>query len=267
MKSRKDHLSKAVFAYYKDPVMINQGHRQWLWDVNGKRYLDLFAGIVTVSVGHCHPKVNAALEAQIKKLWHTTTIYFYPTIHEYTQKLLSKMPKHLNAVLYTNTGSEANDLALYLSRMHTGRFDIVSLRNGYHGMSPYTMGITSLNTWRYNVPTGFGIHHSMNADVFRGPWGGKNCRDSPSQTIRDCSCAENECLAGENYANQVQDLLQHSAPKGGKIAAFIAESIQGVGGAVQFPKNFLKKTADMVQSAGGLVISDEVNFTQPLLLF
>ncbi len=112
--------------------------------------MDLFAGIVTVSVGHCHPKVNAALQAQMSKLWHTTTIYLYPSINEYAQKLVSKMPGNLKVCLFTNSGSEANDLAMYLARLHTGKFDILSLRNGYHGMSPYTMAITSLNTWKYN---------------------------------------------------------------------------------------------------------------------
>lgn len=142
--------------------MIHQGYKQWLWDVNGKRYLDLFAGIVTVSVGHCHPKVNAALERQIKKLWHTTNIYMYPSIHDYTQKLIQKMPGNLKVCIFTNSGSEANDLAMYMARLYTGRFDIISLRNGYHGMSPYTMGLTSLNTWKFSVPTGFGVTQTMN---------------------------------------------------------------------------------------------------------
>lgn len=226
---RQEHLSKAIFAYYKKPVQIVQGHKQWLFDSDGNRYLDLFAGIVTISVGHCHPRVVSALEQQIKKLWHTTTIYYYPTITEYTKKLLSKMPKGLDAVLYTNSGSEANDLALFLARLYTGRHEIVSLRNAYHGMSPYTMGITSLSTWRYNVPIGFGIVHTMNPDVYRGVWGGRACRDSPSQVLgRDCACSQGECAACENYVNQVQDVLNHSTPKG-KVAAFIAESIQGVG--------------------------------------
>lgn len=78
LKIRKTNFSKGLFAYYKEPIMIHQGHKQWLFDVNNKRYLDLFAGIVTVSVGHCHPKVNAALQEQMQKLWHTTTIYLYP---------------------------------------------------------------------------------------------------------------------------------------------------------------------------------------------
>jgi alanine-glyoxylate transaminase/(R)-3-amino-2-methylpropionate-pyruvate transaminase len=80
-------------------------------------------------------------------------------------------------------------------------------------MSPYTMGLTALHTWRFPVANGFGIHHTMNADVYRGPWGGKNCRDSPIQTSRDCDCGPNECLACNNYVSQVQDSLQHSAPK------------------------------------------------------
>ena len=96
-------------------------------------------------------------------------------------------------------------------------------------------------------------------DVYRGPWGGKNCRDSPIQSPRDCNCKPNECQACDNYVNQVQDVLVHSMPKGGKIAAFFAESIQGVGGAVQFPKDYIKRTAEIVRSGGGLYVADEVN--------
>lgn len=162
MKTKRENLTKGSPAYYREHLLIHQGHKQWLWDTNGKRYLDLFAGIVTVSVGHCHPKVNQALEEQINKLWHTTSIYLYPGIHEYTQKLLKKFPSKFNVVLFANSGSEANDLALYLSRLYTGNFDIISLRNAYHGMSPYTMGITNLSTWKYNIPTAFGIQTVMN---------------------------------------------------------------------------------------------------------
>lgn len=258
LKIRKTNLSKGLFAYYKDHVMVHKGYKQWLWDVHGKRYLDLFAGIVTVSVGHCHPKVNAALHEQIEKLWHTTSIYLYPGLSEYAEKLVSKMPGKLKACLFVNSGSEANDLAMYLARLYTGRFEILSLRNAYHGMSPYTMGLTSLSTWKFSVPAGNGIIQTMNPDVYRGVWGGKNCRDSPVQSSRECSCQPGECQACDNYVDQVKDVLIHSAPKGGKVAAFFAESIQGVGGAVQFPKDFVRRTAELVQSNGGLFVADEV---------
>jgi len=258
LKGRKSNFSKGLFAYYKDHLLVTKGHMQWLWDSNGKRYLDLFAGIVTVSVGHCHQKVNAALHEQIDKLWHTTNIYLYPGHTEYAEKLASKMPGNLKVCLFVNSGSEANDLAMYLARLYTNRFDIISLRNAYHGMSPYTMGLTSLNTWKYAVPNGFGIHQTMNPDVYRGVWGGNKCRDSPVQSLRECSCDSNECDACEKYVEQFNDVLVHSTPKGGKIAAFFAESIQGVGGTVQFPKGFIKKIAQQVQSNGGLYVADEV---------
>jgi alanine-glyoxylate transaminase/(R)-3-amino-2-methylpropionate-pyruvate transaminase len=105
-----------------------QGHKQWLWDINGKRYLDLFAGIVTVSVGHCHPKVNEALKNQIDNLWHTTSIYMYPSVHEYAKKLVAKFPGNLKVAIFTNSGSEANDMAMFMARLYTGKFDIMSLR-------------------------------------------------------------------------------------------------------------------------------------------
>ena len=97
------------------------------------RFLDLFGGIVTVSVGHCHPKVNAALEEQVKTLWHTTSIYLQPKIHEYAEKLTATLPDNLNCVYLVNSGSEANDLAIMMARLYTGNYDIISLRNSYHG--------------------------------------------------------------------------------------------------------------------------------------
>jgi alanine-glyoxylate transaminase/(R)-3-amino-2-methylpropionate-pyruvate transaminase len=127
---RKNHLTVGPITHFKEPVMLHQGHKQWLFDIKGKRYLDLFAGIVTVGVGHCHPKVNAALHQQIDKLWHTTTIYMYPSIHEYAKKLASKFPGNLKVVLFANSGSEANDIAMYMARLYTGKFDILSLRFG-----------------------------------------------------------------------------------------------------------------------------------------
>ncbi|KAL8616380.1 hypothetical protein ACOMHN_032234 [Nucella lapillus] len=257
MQIRKEHLIPGLLTFYKDPVYIHQGHMQYLWDTAGTRYLDLFAGIVTVSVGHCHPKVVAAAEAQMKKLWHTTSIYLYPGIHQYARKLTSKLPGNLKVVILTNSGSEANDLALFMARLYTGVYDSVSLRNAYHGASPYLMGVTAISTWRYNTPTGFGVHQTMNPDVFRGPWGGARCRDSPGQTIRPCECPEGSCQASDMYVDQLEDVLKHSLPKD-KCGAFFAEAIQGVGGAVQLPKGYLKKAFELVRARGGVCISDEV---------
>lgn len=249
-------MQPSVLTFYKKPVMVHEGRMQWLFDIEGKRYLDLFGGIVTVSVGHCHPHVNEAAHKQLDKLWHTTSIYMYPTVHEYTERLVEKLPGNLKVCYLVNSGSEANDMAMLMARLYTGSFDIISLRNAYHGASPYTMGITSVGTWKYNIPQGFGNYQTMNPDVFRGPWGGSHCRDSPIQTIRTCSCEEGQCMAGDLYIDQLKDVMRHSLPP--KIAGFIAEPIQGVGGSVQYPKQFLKKAYEAVREKGGVCIADEV---------
>lgn len=255
-KLRSEKLSPGLVTYYKKPIMIHQGHMQWLYDTDGKRYLDLFAGIVTVSVGHCHPKVNKALHKQVDKLWHTTSIYMHPMIHEYAEKLTAKLPDNLQSVYFVNSGSEANDMAIMMARLYTGAYDLVSLRNAYHGMSPSTMGLTAQGSWNFQIPSGFGIHHVLNPDPFRGPWGGQNCRDSPVQTTRTCSCRAGECYASEMYVEQFKDTLRHGTPK--KIAGFWAEGIQGVGGTVQYPKGFMKEAYKATKEKGGLCISDEV---------
>ena len=188
---RRQNLGPSLTHYYSRPLHVHRGSMQWLWDTTGKRYLDFFGGIVTVSVGHCHPKVNAALHAQIDRLWHTTAIYLYPQIHEYARRLTATMPGNLKVCYFVNSGSEANDMAMMMARVYTGNYDILALRNAYHGMSPYTMGLTAHSTWRYDLPANLGIVHSMNPDPYRGPWGGGHCRDSPVQTERSCGCPAN----------------------------------------------------------------------------
>ncbi|XP_072272682.1 alanine--glyoxylate aminotransferase 2, mitochondrial isoform X2 [Pyxicephalus adspersus] len=229
---------------------------QWLFDHTGKRYLDLFAGIVTVSVGHCHPKVTEAAKKQMERLWHTTNIYLHSPIHKYAEKLTSIMPGKLKVAFLTNSGSEANDLAMLMARLHTGNFDIISLRSGYHGASPYTLGITSHSSYKPGLANGFGCHTTMCPDVFRGIWGGSHCRDSPVQTMRTCSCSPGSCNAKDRYIEQLKDTLDTSTTR--KLAAFIAEPIMGVGGAIQYPKNFLKEAYELIRERGGLCIADEV---------
>lgn len=194
----------------------------------------------------------------METLWHTTSIYMQPKIYEYAEKLASKMPGDLKVVYFVNSGSEANDMAILMARLYTKNHEIITLKNAYHGASPTTMGLTAQSTWRYPLPgIGNGIHHVMNADPYLGLWGGSNCRDSPVQTTRECNCSPGKCEAGDNYINQLEQEFKYSLPKG-RCAAMFAESMQGVGGTVQFPKNYLKQAVDLVHANGGLFISDEV---------
>ncbi|XP_031623743.1 alanine--glyoxylate aminotransferase 2, mitochondrial isoform X2 [Contarinia nasturtii] len=231
---------------------------QYLYDANGKCYLDCFGGIVTVSVGHCHPYVVEAVENQLRKLWHTTVIYMNPSLSLYSQKLSRKFPGDLNVVYLVNSGSEANDLALLLARLSTGNYEMISLQNCYHGMSYGTMGLTSSSNWRFPIPSvNSGIHHAKNPDPFNGRHGGRFCRTSPIQTNRNCGCITGECKATDIYFEELKDIFKYSIPKG-KCAGMIAESIQGVGGTVQFTKGYIKKASELVRNNGGVFISDEV---------
>ncbi len=238
--ARAKFVNPGVLTYYKDPVMIVEGHMQWLFDETGRRYLDGFAGIVTVSVGHCHPKVMEAANTQNNLLQHTTTIYLNPNITAFAEKLASTMPSgsDLSVCYFTNSGSEANDLAIMMSRLYTSNHEVVALRNCYHGMSPSAMGLTAQSTWKYPVPQGSGIHHAVNPNQYRGPWG------------------YDDADAGAKYAADVEDLIRSTTP--GAVAAFIAEPIQGVGGTVILPGGYLSKVYDTVRSFGGLCIADEV---------
>jgi len=250
-----------MLTYYSKPLLIHQGKMQWLWDHKGQRYLDMFGGIVTVSVGHCHPTVTDALHKQIDRLWHTTNIYMHPAVHQYAEKLVKTLPDNLKVVYFVNSGSEANDLAMLMSRLYTGNNDIITFRNAYHGMSPYTMGLTAHSTWKFKVPSGMGIHHVMNPDVYQGLWGTVGCRDCPvvPEGVSVCEEGEGECQdAVDKYMHQLDELIRYSLPKGNSVAGFFAESIQGVGGTVQYPKGYLKAAFARVRELGGVCISDEV---------
>jgi alanine-glyoxylate transaminase/(R)-3-amino-2-methylpropionate-pyruvate transaminase len=218
--------------------MVVEGSMQYVWDETGKRYLDGLGGIVTVSVGHCHPHVVAAANKQNELLQHSTTIYLNPNVGAFAEKLASKMPGDLKACYFVNSGSEANDLALLMARAYTQNYDLIALRNAYHGGNASGMGVTAHSSWKYNVPHSFGVHHALAPYPYRGVFG----YDDPD--------------AGKKYAADVKELIDFATP--GKVAGFIAESIQGVGGFVEFPAGYLKQTYEYIRAAGGVCIADEV---------
>ncbi|GBF91019.1 hypothetical protein Rsub_03874 [Raphidocelis subcapitata] len=231
---RKKYLSPSLFLHFKRPVMIVEGKQQYLFDERGRRFLDAFAGIVTVSVGHCHPEVVAATNAQAGLLQHTTTIYLNHQIAEYAKELADRMPGDLKVVYFVNSGSEANDMALMLARAYTGNYDIIALRNAYHGLSGDTMGLCGQHTWKQPVPQGFGVRHALNPDPYRGPFGND----------------------GKRYAEDVADVIRGATS--GRVAGFIAETIQGVGGATPLADGYLPEVYRTVREAGGICIADEV---------
>ncbi|CDP01392.1 unnamed protein product [Coffea canephora] len=147
--------------------------------------------------------------------------------------LLILLLLELQVVYFVNSGTEANELAMMMARLYSGNLGIIALRNAYHGGSSNTIGLTALNTWKYPIPQGE-IHHVINPNPYRGVFGSDASR----------------------YAEEVQDHIDHGSP--GKVASFIAETIQGVGGAVELAPGYLKLVYDIVRKAGGVCIADEV---------
>nr|CAH7725793.1 unnamed protein product [Callosobruchus chinensis] len=218
---RKQNLNPTMSTFYRKPLAFHSGSKQWLFDIDGNRYLDMFGGICTVSVGHCHPKITKVLTEQSDTLGHVSNVYFHEKIHE----------------------------------AHTGRYDVFSLKNGYHGMTYQVMEMTSLNTYKFSVPGSPGIYKTAVPDVYKGVWGGNKCRDSPVQADRTCSCM-GICEAGISYVEEFKSDLAHMVSKQ-NLAGFWAETIQGVGGIVQFPKNYIKGVYEVVKQHGGLFVADE----------
>ncbi|RWR79006.1 alanine--glyoxylate aminotransferase 2 2, mitochondrial-like protein isoform X2 [Cinnamomum micranthum f. kanehirae] len=232
-KKRKEFLSPSMFHFYHTPLNVVDGKKQYLFDENGRRFLDAFGGIATVCCGHCHPEVVEAIVNQTKRLQHSTIVYLNHNVADFAEALASKLPGDLKVVFFTNSGTEANELAMMIARLYTGCHDIVSLRNGYHGNAAGTMGMTAQSNWKFNVVQS-GVHHAMNPDPYRGAFGSD----------------------GLKYAKDVQDLIDYGT--WGRVAGFISEAIQGVGGIVELAPGYLPAVYKNIKKAGGLCIADEV---------
>jgi len=237
---RKQYLSPGLITYYQEPLLVVEGKMQYLWDETGKQYLDAFAGIVTVSVGHCHPYVIDKVKAQVGRLQHATTIYLHPTIGQLGKKLADKMPagSGLSQSYFTNSGSEANEIAILSSREFTKNTDVIAVRNGYHGGTSLPMALTAHGTWKFKTNANVNVKHATPGYCYRCPYG-----------LEYPSC-ELKC------AHDVEDLIRYETS--GDVACFIGEPIQGVGGAVTPPKEYFGIVYDIIRKHGGLCIADEV---------
>ena len=235
---RQRYVNPAIFTLYGEPLMIVEGHMQYLFDETGRRYLDLFGGIVTVSCGHCHPEIASRVAQQVETLQHATTIYLHPNFPLLAKRIAEKMPEGLDVTYFMNSGSEADDMAITMARLYTGNTDVIALRNGYHGGSGIAQSMTSHHTWQYPAVRGAYIHHAVCPDPYRSQYSG-----SPEHIA-------------EQSAEDIRQLIRFSTP--GRVAAFIAEPIQGVGGVTHGAPNYLKLAYDVIRAHGGLCIADEV---------
>ena len=234
----RQYLFSSVTTYYTDPLVTDHASMQYVWDVDGKKYLDFFGGIVTVSVGHCNPRVTTKIKAQVDKLQHGSTVFPNEAIVDIAEKLAQITPGEISKTYFTNSGTEANEMAIQLARVYTGNYEVVALRHGYSGRSQLAQGLTGHAPWRKSLPGTFGITHAINPYCYRCPFGLK---------YPDCGVA---------CAKDVENVIQTTTS--GSIGAFIAEPIQGVGGFITPPPEYFKIVFNIIKKYDGLFIADEV---------
>lgn len=240
-KRHREVLFPSVGTFYADAVCLDEGKGTRLKDLDGREYLDFFGGILTVSLGQAHPKVNAALHAQIDRLGHVSTLYPTVGIVELAEKLLALAPGKIGKAgkaFFTASGTEADETAVALAQIATGRTELIALRHGYSGRSMLAQSLTANKNYRAVPSQIAGIKHAHAPYCYRCPF---------NATHEHC---------GMKCATDIEELIQTTTT--GQIAGFLAEPIQGVGGFVVAPDGYFKVATDIIKKYGGLFICDEV---------
>ncbi|KAG2386759.1 hypothetical protein C9374_002503 [Naegleria lovaniensis] len=252
IQDRQKYLAKAQYTFYENPLMLVRGDKQYAFDENGRKYLDAYANVA--HVGYCHPHVIQATVDQLQFI-NSNTRYLHDKIVRLAEKLTSKMPQKsdLTVCFFVNSGSEANDLAVRLARVYTERNTIIALENSYHGTTGTSTGISaSISTgtgdkcpdWDYYARD---VEYVRMPDMLRSPYKPERAieeyvkdfdRAFEKRTKKVCPSSSSSC---------------QSSPKQHDIAAFIHESIQGVGGQLPFPDGYLQQVYAKVKGRGDIV--------------
>ena len=238
LEKQRKHLWPNQLLYYADPLPLERGEGMYVWDTDGNRYLDFFAGILTTSVGHNNPTVNRYIAEQAAKLLHTSTLYPNASHVNLAAALAEITPESLDTFYFGATGTDADETAVLMAQVHTGNTEVIALRHGYSGKSQMAMTLTGQSSWRMGpVHVGY-VRHAMTPYTYRA-FGGMD-EDSVVQA----------CLV------DLEDVIKTMTS--GRIAAMIIEPIQGVGGFITLPPAYIRGAAEIVRAYGGLVIIDEV---------
>jgi len=238
LDKQKKYLWPNHLLYYTEPLPLDHGDGMYVWDVDGNKYLDFFGGILTTSVGHNQPKVTERVREQVGKLIHSSTLYPNENHIKLAEKMAEITPGKLQTSFFTNSGTEADETAVMLAKAYTGYQEVIALRHGYSGRSAMGMSLTGQASWRIGGTHILGIKHAINPYCYRCPL---------KLTYPECGVA---------CAEDVEEVIKTTTS--GRIAAFLAEPIQGVGGFVTPPPEYFKIVVDIIHHYGGLFICDEV---------
>lgn len=234
IEKKKEFLYPCSHHFYKNPPQIVKGKMQYLYDSQGKKYLDFFAGVSVMNCGHCNDEILDATIKQMKTLQHTTTIYLTEPMVELAEKLAEVLPGDIKHSFFCNSGSEANEGALLLARLFTGKKEFISLNGSLHGRTHLTMSTTSIPMWRTDPFISDCVHFALNT------W---------SNSLTEEESAMESLISIEKIIN---------TRGADKIAALIAEPIQGNGGIITPPKWYFKKLKSLLEKNNILLIIDEI---------
>ena len=238
LAARAARIGGNLSLSYRAPVRAVRGWMQYLYDDEGRRYVDAYNNVP--HVGHCHPRVVEAGARQMRVL-NTNTRYLNELLAEYAGRLLETLPRELEVCYFVNSASEANELALRLARAATGRRDMIVLESAYHGN---TTSLIDISPYKHAGPGGRGapswVHVAPIPDVYRGPY------------------KRDDADAGAKYATHVAEILRPLQASGRGPAGFIAETCPSVGGQIVFPPGYLENVYAHVRAAGGVCVADEV---------
>lgn len=238
LAKKKEYLIPCVYHYYQNPPQLVRGAGQFVWDSDGRKYLDFFAGVSVVNCGHCHPEIVAALCEQAQTLQHTTTVYLTQPMLDLAERLARLTPGNLKRSFFCSSGTEANETAVLLAKLATGKSELLSLRNGLHGRTQLAMSLTGMAFWRTDPTPVSGVSFVPAAYCYRCVLG---------RTYPSCDMA---------CAREVENVVRTSTS--GQVAALIAEPIQGNGGIITPPPEYFPRVREILDRLGILFIVDEV---------
>jgi 4-aminobutyrate aminotransferase-like enzyme/Ser/Thr protein kinase RdoA (MazF antagonist) len=238
LNQRRQHLGRSLSVSYRRPIHMVRGSMQYLYDADGRRYLDTVNNVP--HVGHQHPRVVRAACRQAAVL-NTNTRYLHEEIVGFARELCATLPPQLSVCHFVNSGSEANELALRMARAFTGRRDMVVVAAGYHGN---TTGCIDISSYKFNGPGGSGAPAHVQVVAMPDPYRGRFREDDPA--------------AGWKYADLVGEAVGRIRRAGRGVAGFICESILSCGGQIVPPPGYLARAFRHVREAGGVCIADEV---------
>lgn len=235
----REVLPSWMALYYDEPIAIVDGEGRYVWDAEGNRYLDFFAGILTTMSGYKVPEVVAAIKAQVDKMLHTSTLYLIESQIELAERIadLSGIPDA--KVFFTNSGTEANDAALMMATQYRSSNQVLAMRGGYHGKSHSAVAITGHRSWSATQLSPFHTVFVHGGYPYRSPFGHLD-DDDYIEAAKD----------------DLRDLLQVAVS--GEVACLIAEPIQGVGGFATPPDGLFGGLKEVLDDEGILFITDEV---------